>query len=519
MPGTAYLDLVWSAVDDLMERGEIARRPFAIRDVDYVRALYLGEPGIAVRLELESDGTDLVHALTTTTEGEPTPIVHGTGRVVLGEPAPAMRGGDLLREALARCASHDDGADFYARFARRGNSWAGAFAAIGSIRSRPGEAVATFDSPFVGRPDDFTFHPALLDACGQALAAALPIPNEPPSADWAFVLGGIDEVRLFAPPTPTMRSHAVIRPCARPDSVSGDITVIDADGRTLAVMKGLRLRFLDPGAVPADILGQIPEDGPEVQIRAEEEIRCTELTWQAAARAIASSAPDEIHLLLTEDPARAEAYAAQLRHEGSTCLVGGEGSVADLVQRGSGGRLHVVALHALDLVRGADAPTAPLAAEALIARLTTVVQETLRLDASRVRLTLVTAGTQSVVTDDVLTGALAASVWGFGRAVAQVGRLLRRQDGVHRGGVVAEFRVHGLSSARRVHRAPNAGILRRRTPCAQGAQRFAAKKVTQASRDDAAAPGLNSISTGPPCPLSNATACRFRRCLQSGGGR
>ena len=241
LPGTAYLELVHAAA-----RVALGDVPITVSDVRYETALFLGpseRPRIAVQLD-GSDGGALRFDVSSRRPGEDWQP-HASGTVRAGVAASAEVDADAIRR---RCPERIDGATFYAAHERRGNHWGAPFQALRELWRRDGEALAALSAPAeIGEGlAAHNFHPALLDACGQSLAATLPVEHGSVPGDDVFVLGGIDEIRFHAAAPAELISHAVLRPGGRGDSLTGDVRVADIQGRPVAELLGLRLQYLDP---------------------------------------------------------------------------------------------------------------------------------------------------------------------------------------------------------------------------------------------------------------------------------
>ena len=87
------------------------------------------------------------------------------------------------------------------------------------------------------------FHPALLDACLQAVAAALPASKD---ASEAFLPLALGELSVFAAAGAQLLSHARIRLADAPETVLADVTITDESGARVAELTGLRLKKLRP---------------------------------------------------------------------------------------------------------------------------------------------------------------------------------------------------------------------------------------------------------------------------------
>ena len=242
LPGTAYVDAVAAAAREVLPGATV------LTDIEYRHAMVLSadrptQMRVTVRRQAESEAT---FEVSSRSGGSDEWTVNAVGRV---RTAAITRAPRPMRpdEVRARCPEHRLGADFYRRFATRGNQWGPAFAGITELWRRDGEALARVTPPAAIREalTAHRFHPALLDACGQVLAATLP--ERDGDADDAFVLGGIDRVRIYRQPRGAVWSHAVRTATDRADSFIGDVTIWDDEG-VLAELDGLRLQYLSPPA-------------------------------------------------------------------------------------------------------------------------------------------------------------------------------------------------------------------------------------------------------------------------------
>ncbi|HEU5354403.1 MAG TPA: SDR family NAD(P)-dependent oxidoreductase [Actinocrinis sp.] len=239
LPGTAYLEMVHSASQRLAP-GQVP----VLRDVRYLDALFFPADRTAVTLSIgfTPRGADTWEFAVTSREAAAgdEATVHVTGTVT-AVPVPEPRRLPV-EELRAACADHSAGAEFYRRFAARGNQWLGAFQGIEELWVGAGQALSRIGLPAGVNRSGYTCHPALLDACGQVIASLIAADDR----STAFVLGGVDEVTIHQDATAPVWAHAVSTVAWRSDSVSGDLTVADAGGRVIIDIKGLRLQYLQP---------------------------------------------------------------------------------------------------------------------------------------------------------------------------------------------------------------------------------------------------------------------------------
>ncbi|WP_033346040.1 type I polyketide synthase [Catenuloplanes japonicus] len=412
MPGTAYVEMITAALRDL--HGD---RPVSVTGIHYAQAMFI-DPArpltIAVTAVPEGDGWRFtVH---TRRDGEDWTEHAGAHGRTLGASDRSLSVDDLRR----RSVTTQSGADFYPWNAARGNQWLGAFQGIDVIHRGEGEALAEIRHPAPG--DGHHFHPAVLDAGGQALVGARP--DVAPGAEHVFVLGGIDEVRIYASPGGKVFSHATLIPCERTDSFAGDITIMDESGTVIAEMRGLRLQYL-AGTAP---------DSPHPALTDRDDW-LHEVVWPA--RALTGRPRRGRWLVLTDSGPTGRAVAAGLEETGNEVVVATAAARLDvtaterlrldpadpghfatvLAEVTAGGPLDgVVHLWALDATEAADASAGEIR-RAEVHAVTSAVLLAQALDNLPAEITpelwLITKRAQHPV------GApLQAPLWGIGRTLA-----------------------------------------------------------------------------------------------------
>jgi myxalamid-type polyketide synthase MxaB len=149
-------------------------------------------------------------------------LLHATGRVLAGSgSAPAM-------PTPAADADNVDVDEYYRRFTERGMSYGQDFRTIHQLRRTPDGSVAEVG---VEQADGFVLHPALLDGCLQASAAAHP------SSDTldTYVPAGLARLELFGEPGTRVWSHARV-------STSIGLDLFHHPGELICRIEGLSLR-------------------------------------------------------------------------------------------------------------------------------------------------------------------------------------------------------------------------------------------------------------------------------------
>ncbi len=197
-----------------------------------------------------------------------------------------------LHEARARCPRAIEPRAFYEAWRQRGNRWGPAFQGIVELSVGAGEALARIEAPAVIAAGlaGHRAHPAILDACGQALAAAAH------DRAGAFVIKSVARARFAAPLEGALWSHASIRAggSSSARTLAGDVSLFDAQGKPIARFEDVRFEFLGSAgdAQPA----------PERWVHATE--------WIEAGPLPVSGEPREWVIVHAEDEARSAALLA-----------------------------------------------------------------------------------------------------------------------------------------------------------------------------------------------------------------
>ncbi|MBE9080311.1 SDR family NAD(P)-dependent oxidoreductase, partial [Romeria aff. gracilis LEGE 07310] len=117
------------------------------------------------------------------------------------------------------------------------------YQSIQQLWRRSGETLAQVDLSEPAQVSEYQLHPALLDACFQAVLAALPTPM-------ACVPVRLKRLRLYRSPGSQLWSH--VRLQSQAESVTADVTLLDAAGAVIGEVNGLVAQpmALAPAEVP-----------------------------------------------------------------------------------------------------------------------------------------------------------------------------------------------------------------------------------------------------------------------------
>ncbi|MGO8676239.1 MAG: SDR family NAD(P)-dependent oxidoreductase [Limisphaerales bacterium] len=138
---------------------------------------------------------------------------------------------------------------FYQSYARRGLDFGARFHGVRRVWRRAGTALGSIEAPpaLLAELAGFGLHPALLDACLQVVAAAVPDPEENPGGPALFMPLGLESFRVFARPATTLWSVATLdetTPAGR-ETIKAHIRVADEQGRVVAELRGLSFKRVD----------------------------------------------------------------------------------------------------------------------------------------------------------------------------------------------------------------------------------------------------------------------------------
>ncbi|HZB31893.1 MAG TPA: SDR family NAD(P)-dependent oxidoreductase [Streptosporangiaceae bacterium] len=409
LPGTAYLELAVAAAREHGLGGSIT-----VQNLDIHRALTLRPGRRLVQISWSGDGRVVVHSRPADASGDWTE--HATARVSAAtDPPPAAM---PVPDRLAELST----AEFYQAMAGHGLDYGPAFRRLRDIRRADGAATARV-TPAPGSESALTA--AVMDACVQLTAAALPRLDEPIPA-WLFT--GVGEIRLTTDAAGGPRQVRVGRLTERPGSIQADAQLLDETGVVLADLRGIRLRRATPA--PAE--------------RAEP-VWLYEPVWRAVGSPdglpagpsggppdTAAPSAERGWLLMADETGLADRLAGLLATAGETCVVarhGGDyawsapGEVTFDPERPEDYRRLLADLPATPATRytvvelrgiGADPiGSEPVeAALALVQALSTAAATTIR------ELAVVTAGAQAVHEPDEVRAPGSAGLWGLARALS-----------------------------------------------------------------------------------------------------
>ncbi|MDQ3808956.1 MAG: polyketide synthase dehydratase domain-containing protein, partial [Chloroflexota bacterium] len=408
-PGAGYVEMMAAAAREFAGADATV---LEFDDVEFRRALFLPDGEVAT-LQVMLNPSDLaieIHSRPSAT-GEAWPLhARATLARARREDAPRVD----LSELLNRCATPLASDECYARFQALGFGYGPAFQGIDQLWLGADEAVARTRAheSVVAELTTYFIHPSLLDACFQVLLMAV-LGGAGEERRGAFMPIGAKRFWVYGRPAPGMWIHTRIT-AQDASGLSGDIRLIDADGRLVLEIHGLRAQSLEQAGPSGEAVREL----------------LYELQWVAeSATGDVARQPGRWLVLGNGDDLERD-MVALLEERGNTCVVVRPGqSYADhsvdprdpehfqwLLSRFEGGGCHGI-LH----LWGAEAHPERLEqvqAETCLAVMH-LVQAVDRAGWRELpRMWLTTRGAQRIGDDRPSAGVAAGALWGLARTLA-----------------------------------------------------------------------------------------------------
>jgi phthiocerol/phenolphthiocerol synthesis type-I polyketide synthase C len=437
LPGTAYIEMALAASAEVFGNG-----PCLLKDVGFRSPLFLsGESAHTVQLILSPNADEgasfRIYSRARGTTSEAAWALHAHGRVSCRANVDAVRQpewGEEFGRVKGRCQEQVSAEGYYHEMRERGLQYGPAFREIKQLWRGDGEALGEIRVPqfLKAELDSYQFHPAILDACAQVLAAAS-------SGAGSFLPLGAEEIRFYGRAQELMWSHARANAETTPGKLIGDVRLLGEGGEVLVEALGLCVQYLD---------GDSQHD-----VRVNLKDWLYKLQWEAKAPSQDSSSlpsggeavPAGTWLIFADSGGVGVSLAENLRKEGHRPLLVFPGTT---YERLGADRFQVPPAHPEDLrhllaetVSDARPPCrgvvhlwsldAPSSEEVTLETLEVeqkrgcgtvlrLIQEMVRGGACEsARLWLVTRAAQPVPDDSGPTAFMQAPVWGLGRSIAQ----------------------------------------------------------------------------------------------------
>ncbi|HEU5072662.1 MAG TPA: acyltransferase domain-containing protein, partial [Polyangiaceae bacterium] len=238
VPAAAYLDLARAAAAELWESDGLE-----LEAVEFEQMLALSEGQTTTLqcvfcLDAADAGSFRVASRASKDSDQGAWVLHARGYVR----ASTKRSTTLEREAvLERCTGHRDAQEHYEFLRGFGLEYGPSFRGVESVHRGDHEALAEIRRPDgVGSTDEDGWHPAVLDACLQALTAARP-DTAPSTQREMWLPVRVDRMRVYGPLPERMWCHAVVHATENPSAqrASADLWLYDSDGQLVAEVLSL----------------------------------------------------------------------------------------------------------------------------------------------------------------------------------------------------------------------------------------------------------------------------------------
>jgi acyl transferase domain-containing protein/NADPH:quinone reductase-like Zn-dependent oxidoreductase/NAD(P)-dependent dehydrogenase (short-subunit alcohol dehydrogenase family)/SAM-dependent methyltransferase/acyl carrier protein len=251
-PATGYLEAALAAA-----RLGLGEGIWAIQNLIIGEALALDDSEtkrLQVVLSQTENGTaffQIFSAETGTGPSESSWRLHASGFLCRGAPLGDMVHIDI--EALKRHADELGAESFYADCELRGLHFGARFRGVKRLWRHAGKALGLIEAPLAldGESPGYGMHPALLDACVQLVAGAMPGANEDQTQTGLFMPLGVESFRRFAPPEGKLWSVASLDVAAQAhrETITAHIQVVDQRGRLVAELRGMSFKRADRAAL------------------------------------------------------------------------------------------------------------------------------------------------------------------------------------------------------------------------------------------------------------------------------
>jgi acyl transferase domain-containing protein/acyl-CoA synthetase (AMP-forming)/AMP-acid ligase II/NADPH:quinone reductase-like Zn-dependent oxidoreductase/acyl carrier protein len=246
LPGTAYTEIALAAATAVF-----GNRPHTLTDLELRAPLFLsGERACTLQVicfpDADNPSATPLHIYSRSESAGDSWTLHMRVLVQQGR-RPARAVEPIVPEQLrARALEEVSGRALYSQLQDKGFEYGPSFQGITRLWRGDGEAWGLIEvaPELAAELDQYHFHPAVMDACGQVMLA-LTGPS-----DETFVPVTADLVAVAAPPQLRMWSYVRLRTPAesRADFIEGDGYLIDEAGQLLAELTGLRLQRATYGA-------------------------------------------------------------------------------------------------------------------------------------------------------------------------------------------------------------------------------------------------------------------------------
>ncbi|MBI5563326.1 MAG: type I polyketide synthase [Chloroflexi bacterium] len=239
-PATAYVELVLAAARETFGEGV-----YALEELVIQHALTVPDDETRTVQVVLSPAQDGLADFQVFSAADSEWQLHMSGNLRLSAGLATPVG--TLEGARLRCLTDIAPARFYERIAERGLEYGPHFQSIRRLTIDPQrtEVVAQIQlaDDFAADTEAYRFHPAVLDACWQAIGAAFLIESDP-NGDAIYLPIGCDCINVLRSPAGEVWSHATVLAAngTNREIISADLHVFDASDQLIAEVRGLHFK-------------------------------------------------------------------------------------------------------------------------------------------------------------------------------------------------------------------------------------------------------------------------------------
>jgi acyl transferase domain-containing protein/NADPH:quinone reductase-like Zn-dependent oxidoreductase len=239
MPGTAFLEMAIAAARSLS--GE---DPVTLENVRFHKALFLPQgENVTLRTTCERDNLSFqIHSREG--KGSSSWQHNASGRMT---PSYGYKTESVsLNEIRGRMRDSLDAESCYLKFRLSGIDYGPSFRGIRRLFRGEGEALAQIAPPEIPARDidQYQFHPAVLDACLQAIIGSTEFPDS-----MSYLPVSIERIHVVGRPSFPMWSH-VRDAKMNGNMLEASILVLDDEGRVLVSIQGIRCQGVEEKTTP-----------------------------------------------------------------------------------------------------------------------------------------------------------------------------------------------------------------------------------------------------------------------------
>lgn len=244
-PAAAYVEMALAAAKEIF-----GDRAHALENLSFKKALHLPPAGtqqIQFVVSPEGFGRAAFQFFSLRDGGDQQAWdLHASG-TILAESSEVAAAQNLSPESIqSRCAEYLSQSEHYRELADRGLQYGASFRGVERLWRRDGEAIAQINvrKDSLTNSEKYVIHPALLDACFQALAATLPVDIAQSGRPRMYLPAGLNSLRMYAAPLAATWSYAVLQSDAQvgAETLKGDIFLLDERGQVVVEARGLGMR-------------------------------------------------------------------------------------------------------------------------------------------------------------------------------------------------------------------------------------------------------------------------------------